>query len=971
MITPWRPTEEERKAILYLEALGLIHDLGKLSDDFLQSRALGKAIKYNYKLLVDPRLVFPDYRACTAKGARAEIRKWQELADAPRGAPFKDRKDLTAILQGFSFKGWDGADYKLAQLMALANRPGLAKIDWTTVLGKNMHPGLLVGQVHGIAHFEKEDAPDDQAQPYQRMYRATPFGLEDRIPVGSTDGLTKVLESLPLDQIGHILTDQRQEWLKNMRDGMVQGIADTRRPQNDLTLWDWGYMAASLTKAAAAWFFKTKPASHDFTNRGLLAWRTLRVNLDFLGLYQQSDTIRDLLGIGDALKESFKAVQTLLEETYTLANRFYHDETGAYYLFPNFDLDDKLRQEIRDCFPPDLQPQIHLEERVNGAELDPRDSKYNYTAAAKQLVAEPRKCALEMREQPVRWDNNLYSWEKEWSEDRPPNAELCTVCGCRPVGYPLEDSPAEANLASELESWATFKKARERNLCRVCLTRRGRRSQKWAGGGFQGTVWTSEVADKHGRLALLVGRLGLEGWLDGSLFSTIMIKPDMPKAPSPARLYRVAETGRRFWRQVGDEIAPGVVDRRRFRLALYPAPAALPALRAATGSYHACELSWNGMTLEVVWDNNRFVTVENLDYFARRHDFKDEKWIAELGRAQCRLQEPGAAGRASRDLGPVQIIMPEKLDGYVPAIPLLAEPGVGLLLVPADQAVKLAQAVRRAYVERMERVRDRLPLHLGLVFFPRRTPIRAVLEVGRAMLKMGEKGAEDLWGIVKAETVNGNRRLTFDNGVVWEVPLCSGDDTIPDEWYPYFLTERPEGKAPVASGALKHVKDLKDRADPGKKSDQESTVFIRPGRFDFEFLDTTGRRFEISYDAQGRRRSRPTRPFLLDDLDRLQAIWEQMQDLTITQHYQVVQTIEAAREAWFSRDDRLASSQKDKEEEKGTFEQFVRDTLANAAWRQRAWAKISLEQRRQLEEAGVTGELTDLAELHLQILKEK
>lgn len=338
MITPWRPTEEERKAILYLEALGLIHDLGKLSDDFLQSRALGKAIKYNYKLLVDPRLVFPDYRACTAKGARAEIRKWQELADAPRGAPFKDRKDLTAILQGFSFKGWDGADYKLAQLMALANRPGLAKIDWTTVLGKNMHPGLLVGQVHGIAHFEKEDAPDDQAQPYQRMYRATPFGLEDRIPVGSTDGLTKVLESLPLDQIGHILTDQRQEWLKNMRDGMVQGIADTRRPQNDLTLWDWGYMAASLTKAAAAWFFKTKPASHDFTNRGLLAWRTLRVNLDFLGLYQQSDTIRDLLGIGDALKESFKAVQTLLEETYTLANRFYHDETGAYYLFPNFDL---------------------------------------------------------------------------------------------------------------------------------------------------------------------------------------------------------------------------------------------------------------------------------------------------------------------------------------------------------------------------------------------------------------------------------------------------------------------------------------------------------------------------------------------------------------------------------------------------------------------------------------------------------
>ncbi|MBM4273110.1 MAG: hypothetical protein FJ134_01410 [Deltaproteobacteria bacterium] len=830
-----------------------------------------------------------------------------------------------------------------------------------------MSPALLVAALHGIAHFEKEDAPDDNSQPYQEMHRATPFGSEDPILV---DTPAAALKSLPLDRLSKIVTPERRRWLADMRGCMAQGIADTRRPQNDITLWDWGYTVASLTKAAAAWLFKTKPESLDFTRRDWLAWRTLRVSLDILGLYQQSDTIRDLLGIGDALKKSFEAVQTLLEETYALANRFYHDETGAYYLFPNFDRDDELLQEIRGCFPPDLQPQIHLEAPVNGAQLDPWNKTYDYVEAAANLVANPRKSALKIRQEPVQWDNNLYSWGKEWLKDRPPNAEICTVCGFRPVGYPPKNSEAEATLEPELASWATFDKAKERNLCRVCLTRRGRRSQEWAERSFQGTVWTSEVADNHGRLALLVGRLGLEGWLDGVLFSTIMIKGDSPKAPSPTRLYRVAETGRRFWERAWNVIAPAVVNHRRtFRLALHPEDAAWDWLTAKLGPYHAYELQWEGKTLEVVWDapRSRFVTVENLEYFVKRHKLKDEEWIEKLGQAKCQLREPGTAGRKSQPLNSVQIIKYEKLDAYVPVIPLLAEPMVGLSLVPADKALDLVQAICRAYMDQMARVRDRLPLHLGLVFFPRRAPMRAVLEAGRAMLKMGDKKVEEWWGIVQAETVNDKRRLIFDNGVVWEVPLCSGDGTVLDKWYPHFrFCPSIQNEPPIIES--KHVKDLKAR-DSKTPPDKRPKVCISPSRFDFEFLDITGRRFEISYDVSGRRWSRPTRPFLLDNLDRLEALWKQMQDLSITQRYQVVQAIEATREAWFGQDGRLALLEKD--EEKGTFRQFVRDTLAGAAWRKTSWEKISPEIRQQLEDAGVTGELADLAELHLQILKEK
>ncbi len=969
MTSPWRPTEEEKKAILYLEALGLIHDLGKLSDKFLQSRASDKAsygVDYRYRFLVDPRQVFPDFTRSCGHEAIATIKQWQTEARTISEAPFIERPDLTAILENSEITSWDGQPYNLAEMALLANRPTYAKEDWGKALGKDMAPALLVALLHGVAHYEKEDAPDPNSQPYTHMYRATPFGREERVEVDTGNGLTAAFKKLPLARLAEIATDKRQDWLRDMRALMSRGLADTRRPQNDLSLWDWGFTVASLTKAMAAWLFKTKPANLDFTTKDWLAWRPLRINLDILGLYQRTNTIPDLLGVRAELEKAFSRVRKLLEEDYALANCFYHDETGAYYLFPDFDLDNDLRRQIRECFPLDLQPQVYLAGRITGSELDAKGTQY--LLAARRLLAEPRQHALAARETPTVWDNNLYPWAAEWQSDRPPNAEICPVCGLRPVGYPLAVSATAQNPAADLAPWATEEKAKERNICRLCLTRRGRRSQHWAENNCQGTIWTDEVADHHGRLALVVGRLGLEDWLDGSLFSTIMIKQNLPKAPSPARLYRVAETGRRFWQQVNQKIAPAAIAPRPHRLAFFPDLPSLPRLGKSLGPYHAYELNWGGLSLAVVWDapsnscRRRFVTIENLDYFARRHGLPDD-WPSRLTGSSCRVTEPGAAGKKSKNITQVSISQVQPLDSYCPIIELLAEPTLGLLLVPADQALKLVQAMWNAYEEELARVRDRLPLYLGLIFFPRRTPIRAVLEAGQALLRMGDKGRQERWGVTKAETRNCSRHLTFDNGVSWKIPLSAGDGQTADKWYPYYrlcpsIHQTPPQITP------KHVEGIQAR-DPKTPLDRGPKIRVSPSRFDFEFLDTSGRRFEISYDEQGRRRSRPSRPFLLDHWGRLEKLWQCLQDLSLTQRYQVVQTIEAAREIWCGRKAQGPSTAD------SVFRQFVRDTLATAAWQSQPWSSIPPEIRQHLEEAAVRGELTDLAELHLQILKEK
>ncbi|NJL55746.1 hypothetical protein HC928_11530 [bacterium] len=37
---------------------------------------------------------------------------------------------------------------------------------------------------------------------------------------------------------------------------MKRGLADNRRPHNEVSLWDWGYSVATLTKAATNYIFK-------------------------------------------------------------------------------------------------------------------------------------------------------------------------------------------------------------------------------------------------------------------------------------------------------------------------------------------------------------------------------------------------------------------------------------------------------------------------------------------------------------------------------------------------------------------------------------------------------------------------------------------------------------------------------------------------------------------------------------------
>ncbi len=938
-------SQEQRQTILLLEAFGLIHDLGKLSEHFLRSQAPQgkKECDYEYSLFVDPRQI--DLYNRKSKVLKGEVKKWLNNSDK-KPCAFSLRPDLTASLNEIEITGWDDARYTLAELAPFVSQPGLSQKDeWQEILGKSMQPGLLIGYMHGIAHIDKENNTSEK-QSYEDAWRATPFGFEEKIQKESEEELTNALKALPLeaDNIRKIATQDRQQWLKDMRHGMRKGIADNRRPINEVSLWDWGYIVASLTKAAVNYIIK-KSWPESLMDIGFV---TLRVNLDKVEHYASSDKISDLLGLKMEMDKSYEKVRKQLEVKYALGNRIYHDETGDYYLLADiFDSEaiDALRKDIQEQFPKDLQPRVHFGQPVTAKEIDGKinTDRSSWRDAIHQLISDPLQHA--MKEPTIQADNNLYLFTKEWGKERPDNSEICSVCGVRPVAYPEENSKPEEE--EKLAKWATQEKAEERHVCRYCLQRRGRRAAEWGEeiekGQQSTTIWTDEVADNNGRLALLVGTMGLKKWLSGDALESTRFSKNTSKNSSPARLYRIAETARDFWQEISKQMLTENSGKRFERLKL------LPSKNQDLNHYYTYELDISGTILGVVWDAQKkcFITTENLTTIAAQQDFGEGDvtgWFNWLGNSKTYIRIPSSFGKKGKKIHEVSFSAVVPLESYFPVIQLLQEPAVCMAFLPAEQALKAASFIKRAYEKQMNKVQDRLPLGVGLVFFPKRTPIRAVMEAGKSMMKMLDANPYEVWQVKKVGDSTDILELSFSNDTTIKYKVKNGNSgEIVDKWYLWYFNE---------CRAVRPINEIKN-------SDR---ITVWPGRFDFEFLDTTGRRFDIYYDKNGRRIPR-TRPFYLFDFERLEILWSYLQCLSKSQRYQVIGLIEAKREEWGLKD--MAPGEI-KDPVLKVFRKFVENTLAGAQWPENVQWR---DYKNKLVEAGFRGELKDLMELHMEILK--
>ncbi|MEW6423838.1 MAG: hypothetical protein AB1523_03690 [Bacillota bacterium] len=848
-----------------------------------------------------------------------------------------------------------------------------------------------------------------------------------------------------------------------LRDSFEKVWGDTRRPINEVTLWDYSFIIAALYKAALAFCLlvnqKPEPVS--------IRWRLLSVRVDGIQYLLGAQRIPDLLARKTILANALDRVKFLLEDFYRLALEVYRDENGSIYVFPDLD--------VLDCTDKETSlGEIILEEFGKGTikenislalkgEVVPclREDSTEKSWRAKLQLKEQSKDVLVLEVPPVNehiaqhipfqsCPATIGHW---WEKNR---EEVCIVCGLRPRGYGAQDREMHYKSKQKKEKCPAdcqTCKAITRGVCDICEHRRADRAREWATERLFTTIWMDEVADVNGRVALLAGQFDLTHWLDGTLVRTLAVrnpanvnetekKADaVAKNPSFARLRRIWETTRKFWQEIlpagegqdpRDSIAGRATGLAGPRLAIR---GALKPARGAVqpGPYHAYSLVLEGgVRLDVVWDGQkgRFLTAANLACVARllgesqpdRRDHEDElayqrrlhQWgarkieqaIKKAGGETLVIEEPAGSG-TDKFWGEISGIHVEEVQGgtYVPVIPILAEPRTFLALVPAGRALAVVRAIKEKYEREMGKVRNRLPLNMGLVFADRRTPLRAVLDAGRRMLKgLQEAGrAVEGWRVDFVADFNGERSPDFlgpagrpdphfarwrelklvkkERTATWRVPLVMGDARTKDHWYPYVFMEQPAKTPADKRGRSFSGPNPWKNNGPGKlvhaeELEEGDLVFFAPAALDWVWLDSAGRRFEVAYDQEGVRLdpALQRRPYLLDELGLLEDTWENLSGhLTATQIYTLRDLIERKRAEW----------QKDKcdLQDEEVFRQFCLDAVASARWRKGRdgprknkypWEVAGKDRPGWLAGLAVLaarGLLADCIELHLQILK--
>ncbi len=944
--------DHHRDALLLAEAIGWLHDYRKCSDEQLRAQAANKTpqdqgLPKNQLFQLRPDLRIPSLSIASVTETMENILKNSE-------------------------KKWN--DSSVSFLLQYLSR------------------------CHNTAHFDKQD-PVAGKQNYPGIQISSSFGFE-RSVLGN---LTRQLWTrVPWDELTAYSQDNRQNLLKQVPDLFSQVGADTRRPINEVDLWGWGLLVGALYKTALAGILLsggTPPAAHD------LRWRLLSFRIDGLSYLLNVVRLPDLFSRQQLLHNGLNRVRCLLEETYPLSNEVYRDENGSLYVVA--DLPDLLN--LTDSHGSTLR-QLMLQEFAKGTLKD---------NLSLQLGGELTP-VLELEATP--W------WGQD--PDRRGNDELPAICAI--LSTTIRYQPDVADIQASWSSWVAdictvcqlrpqgpSQKAIERNVCDICEQRRLDRSQEWVTKQLPETIWIDEAADTNARLALIVGQFDLANWLDGTLLDSLLViepqntegKPVTSKTASFSRLRRVWETTRKFWQDIRTELAQSLSDDRR-RLLLYI------DREPDLGPFHVYDLDLGAVTLSVVWypgqadgTGGYLISADNLNTIARQlkaeqdvyadsasaaiwlEDYLKQQFVQ--GTRPVVLRNPDAAvNERNRNLltGHRIVKTQHQATAYSTAIPILAEPRTFMALVPADRSLDVLHAIKTKYEREMGKVRNRLPIHLGAVYFQRRTPLRAALDAGQAMLQR-QSDADTPWQVQDVQSgalpaqqsklADGTQQfqqtitITLErNGqtITWHVPAVMGDGNTTDNWYPYVFFHKDkdgnaapsdrqrafQGKRPTANGPqpclLIHAGELQ----PGDH------VYFSPSTFDFEFLDSTARRFEIHYNANGRRVTRRTRPFYLEDLERLDELWKYLKRLSLAQRHQVVATIEATREMWFGQDNSGQSHSDD------VFRQFVADTLAGAEWPSgSAWKSIDQPWREKLIQAGISGELAGLFELRMEILKER
>lgn len=483
--------EAHRNEILWWEICALLHDIGKLSDEFLYYRQNWHLWPDGYSKR-DPHEHWFDTVPDALLNEFSDLRRFF-------GEPLANQtSSLTGVIS-IRHAVLDHTNPK-DELMEL-----LKRADSSDSAYDRNNP--LFG-------CEQTCHADPAARP--ELFRSNTFGYESeqtRVYMGefnSADGIDKP----PRRVSDGILTRARRELYQELerllplicgepvltrplyreirdilRKYFAPAMSDTTRPNNDTDLWEHTYSVASITKALhiqrlQEWEPRDGPA----------CFRLWGFGFDALRYLSYGHKIGDILGRRAVLDEIFDRAEDLFEYEIPFGNCVYRDDGALFFLVPagSEEWDESLRERI-----------INLAVSTSKGEIVPAFAASGAVRSLTHIVREIQDLRVATRTPVTAGAAQLRrAFAENWQGQ--PKREICSVCRTRPTRDAAEN---------------------HRTVCRPCLERR-RGHFKIAAPDEPATQtpFVEEIADKHGRLALVVAKLGLHDWLNGVLVRTNLVR---------------------------------------------------------------------------------------------------------------------------------------------------------------------------------------------------------------------------------------------------------------------------------------------------------------------------------------------------------------------------------------------------------------------------------------------------------------
>ncbi|MBD3180848.1 hypothetical protein GF312_01050, partial [Candidatus Poribacteria bacterium] len=464
------------------------------------------------------------------------------------------------------------------------------------------------------------------------------------------------------------------------------------------------------------------------------------------------------------------------------------------------------------------------------------------------------------------------------------------------------------------------------------------------------------------------------------------------KYPTATRLRNIWRTTDDFWKNcqkdilelLKNEVSGDTLRGRRLWLPVEWEGKAPPRLayKAKIGEF--------GIPVDVYWhkedERSGLAVTENLEYInsilkAESLDDLKEKILGE----DIELIEKSSVQKSKNPINGV-IEIPqfqnewlgktEENYDYIPFIPVLSTPVTFMNIVPASQAQAVVEAIKTRYDREFGKVKAHLPVHVMALYFHRHYPLYVAMDSAKRMLKKPEGDRlEDKWEDWTVLDVSeaGNEdeiALEFENGCSWNICYKLGDNSI-DQCYTHLfaIKEGLEDKETYIRGLLSDFPDMAAVCGEDLKDLKGAKVKVIPSYFDYEYLDSVGRRFEIGYQNTGearlrRRGSDPyfgPRPYYMDIYPIIPKLWKALErDQKVEKtHIKHLETMLATAHQLWDGDDPADIAAKIK---------YIEHTFINVGSRE-WWRSLAETERDNLIKAALDKTFFDILELKLVLGK--